>query len=56
MAHVQTTIAALLQRLYDPEEGCILLDGLDLREIDAGWFRSQIGVVGQVGSLALFPG
>jgi ABC-type multidrug transport system fused ATPase/permease subunit len=45
---VQTTLVALLQRLYDPAGGCILIDGVDLRELDAGWYRSQLGVVQQV--------
>jgi len=39
---------ALLQRLYDPDEGMVLVDGVDLREVDAGWYRAQIGVVSQV--------
>jgi ABC-type multidrug transport system fused ATPase/permease subunit len=45
---MQTTLVALLQRLYDPTSGAILLDGQDLTTIDAAWFRSQIGVVSQV--------
>lgn len=28
--------------------GAVRLDGVDLRELDAAWFRSQIGVVSQV--------
>lgn len=47
---VQTTLVALLARLYDPNKGAILLDGVDLRELDSAWFRSQIGVVSQVGT------
>ncbi|KAG2499446.1 hypothetical protein HYH03_002393 [Edaphochlamys debaryana] len=44
----KTTVCALLQRLYDPTGGAILLDGdLDLRKADAGWYRTQIGVVPQ---------
>ena len=34
-------------RFYDPDEGSITLDGIDLREIDLIWLRSQIGYVGQ---------
>ena len=37
----------MLQRHYDPTEGSIMLDGTDLREIDASWFRKQLGVVSQ---------
>ncbi|KIZ04358.1 hypothetical protein MNEG_3599 [Monoraphidium neglectum] len=43
----KSTLVALLLRLYDPTEGAILLDGQDLRSLDAAWFRSQIGVVSQ---------
>jgi ATP-binding cassette subfamily B (MDR/TAP) protein 1 len=34
-------------RFYDPDEGRILLDGYDLRELDLAWLRNQIGYVGQ---------
>ncbi len=43
----KSTIAALLSRLYDPEEGRISLDGRDLREFDATWLRQHVGVVSQ---------
>ncbi|GBF91269.1 ABC transporter B family member, chloroplastic [Raphidocelis subcapitata] len=43
----KSTLVALLLRLYDPTEGAVLLDGRDLRGLDATWFRSQIGVVSQ---------
>lgn len=45
--YTQTTLVALLQRLYDPDEGQVLVDGADLREMDAQWYRAQIGVVSQ---------
>ena len=38
---------SLLQRLYDPEDGEVLLDGRPLPSLDAQWYRRQIGVVGQ---------
>ncbi len=44
----KSTLVALLLRLYDPTEGAVLWDGRDLRGLDAGWFRSQVGVVSQV--------
>jgi len=44
----KSTLVALLLRLYDPTEGGVLLDGRDLRALDAAWFRSQVGVVSQV--------
>jgi ATP-binding cassette, subfamily B, bacterial len=43
----KTTIVKLLSRLYDPDEGRILLDGRDLREYDLRELRSNIGVIFQ---------
>lgn len=43
----KSTLMALLQRLYDPCEGELLLDGEPLSALDAGWYRRQIGVVSQ---------
>ncbi len=43
----KSTVAALLQRLYDPSAGAVRLDGRDLRELDPSWLRSRIGVVAQ---------
>ena len=43
----KSTIAALLARLYDPDGGAVLLDGIDLRALDPGWLRRQIGAVAQ---------
>ena len=37
----------LIQRLYTPERGRILIDGMDLNLVDTSWLRRQIGVVGQ---------
>jgi ABC-type multidrug transport system fused ATPase/permease subunit len=34
-------------RFYDPDEGIILLDGIDLKELDISWLRENIGYVGQ---------
>lgn len=41
----KTTIAMLLARFYDPTEGRILLDGMDLREIRLRSLRQHIGLV-----------
>jgi ATP-binding cassette subfamily B protein len=43
----KTTITKLLARLYDPTEGCITLDGVDLREYDPASLRRAIAVVFQ---------
>ena len=43
----KTTLVKLLCRLYDPDEGAILLDGVDLREYDAASLRREIGVIFQ---------
>jgi ATP-binding cassette subfamily B protein len=43
----KTTIVKLLARLYDPTEGQILLDGVDLREYDVDDLWKQIGVIFQ---------
>ncbi len=43
----KTTVVKLLARLYDPDEGRILLDGHDLREYDPLAIRANIGVIFQ---------
>ncbi len=43
----KTTLVKLLARLYDPNEGRILLDGHDLREYDPAELRQEIGVIFQ---------
>jgi ATP-binding cassette, subfamily B, bacterial len=43
----KTTITKLLARLYDPTEGRITLDGVDLREYELGSLRRAIGVIFQ---------
>ena len=43
----KTTIAKLLTRLYDPTEGQILLDGIDLREYDLEDLWKEVGVIFQ---------
>jgi ATP-binding cassette, subfamily B, multidrug efflux pump len=41
----KTTIASLLSRFYDPVEGAILLDGVDLRDLSFKCLRASIGLV-----------
>jgi ATP-binding cassette, subfamily B, bacterial len=43
----KTTLVKLLTRLYDPDEGRILLDGHDLRQYDLGALRGNMGVIFQ---------
>ncbi len=43
----KTTLVKLLARLYDPDEGCVLLDGVDLRDYDLDSLRRNIGVIFQ---------
>ena len=50
----KTTLINLLERFYDPDEGQILLDGLDLRSLDPDWLRRQVGLVMQ--DVFLLPG
>lgn len=43
----KTTLVKLLARLYDPTEGRILLDGIDLKQYDLTELRMQVGVIFQ---------
>ena len=43
----KSTLTRLLQRLYVPERGKVLVDGIDLAMADPGWLRRQVGVVQQ---------
>src|SRR5579883_1203443 len=41
----KSTVAKLIQRLYIPERGRVLVDGVDLAMVDTAWLRRQIGAV-----------
>ncbi|MCS6318736.1 MAG: type I secretion system permease/ATPase [Nitrospira sp.] len=41
----KSTITKLIQRLYVPERGRVLVDGVDLAQVDPAWLRRQVGVV-----------
>lgn len=41
----KSTLTKLVQRLYVPESGRVLVDGIDIAQIDPSWLRRQIGVV-----------
>ena len=43
----KTTISNLIQRFYDPNEGSITIDGIDLRDFNLAWLRRTIGFVAQ---------
>jgi len=43
----KSTCIQLLQRFYDPQEGKVCIDGYDIKELNIGWMRAQIGMVGQ---------
>lgn len=43
----KSTIAALIQRLYEPKSGTIFIDGIDIVDLSASWLRRQIGTVSQ---------
>jgi len=41
----KSTLTKLLQRLYTPESGRVMVDGIDLAQADPVWLRRHIGVV-----------
>ncbi len=47
----KSTLAKLVARFYDPQRGRLLIDGVDVRELDSGALRSQLGIVPQEGFL-----
>lgn len=49
----KSSLAMLLLRLYDPQKGSILIDGVDIRKVKISSLRKQIGIVHQ--DIYLFP-
>ena len=43
----KTTLVKLVSRLFDPSEGRVTLDGMDVRDLDPHWLRRQVGMVMQ---------
>jgi subfamily B ATP-binding cassette protein MsbA len=43
----KSTLVKLIPRFYDPTEGAVLIDGLDVRDVDLEHLRSQIAIVPQ---------
>ena len=50
----KSTVVWLIQRFYDPNQGKVMMGGVDLREFDVKWLRRQTALVGQ--EPALFAG
>ncbi|ETS62367.1 hypothetical protein PaG_03452 [Moesziomyces aphidis] len=47
----KSTVAALLQRLYEPSSGEILVDGVSVSSLSTAWLREHLSIVGQNPSL-----
>ena len=43
----KSTCIQLLQRFYDPDEGAVKIDGNNMKDLNVGWLRDNIGIVGQ---------
>ncbi len=43
----KTTLVKLVPRLFDPSEGRVTLDGMDVRDLNPHWLRRQVGMVMQ---------
>jgi len=41
----KSSLTKVIQRLYSPQLGQVMLDGVDVAQLDPGWLRRQIGVV-----------
>ncbi|KAA8540222.1 hypothetical protein F0562_024215 [Nyssa sinensis] len=50
----KSTVIWMIQRFYDPNQGKVLMGGMDLTELNVKWLRHQIALVGQ--EPALFAG
>ena len=50
----KTTIANLIARLYDAKAGCVLIDGVDVRDLSFAQLRANVGIVSQ--EIYLFMG
>ncbi|CAK8698371.1 unnamed protein product [Clavelina lepadiformis] len=43
----KSTTTYLMERFYDPIEGSLLLDGIDIKQLNVAWLRQQMGLVSQ---------
>ena len=43
----KSTVVQLIQRFYDPLQGTVEIDGVDIRKLNIKWLRNHIGIVSQ---------
>lgn len=43
----KSTVISLIERFYDPDDGRVLLDGIDVKRLKLSWLRQQLGLVSQ---------
>ena len=43
----KSTVIGLIQRFYDADKGTVKVDGVDIRELDLGWYRKHMALVSQ---------
>ncbi|XP_039024423.1 ABC transporter B family member 19-like [Hibiscus syriacus] len=43
----KSTVVSLIERFYDPNQGQVLLDNVDVKTLQLKWLRDQIGLVNQ---------
>jgi ATP-binding cassette subfamily B (MDR/TAP) protein 1 len=43
----KSTTVAMLMRYFDPQDGQVSYDGVNIRDLDVDWLRKQFGYVGQ---------
>lgn len=41
----KSSIIGLIERFYDPEEGEILLNGINIKDIEPRWYHEHVGIV-----------
>jgi ATP-binding cassette, subfamily B (MDR/TAP), member 1 len=47
----KTSTMGLIERFYDPNQGRVTIDGVDIRDLNVRWLRAQMGYVGQMPTL-----
>lgn len=43
----KSSIISMIERFYDPEEGQVLFNGVDIKDIDPRWYHEQVSIVQQ---------